>query len=195
MRQVVLYIAASLDNYIARLDGNTEWLHSPDYSLPKEDYGYNDFYKTIDTTLMGKNTYKVIIGFDGPFPYTDKTNYVFSRSTDNQDTEYVKFITGNIIDFVRQLKKDKGKDIWLIGGGQINALLLNNDLIDKIILTLIPMTLGQGIPLFDRQTKETKFILESSQSFNSGLVQLTLKKKNKKDMPLTKAKKTCGLTE
>lgn len=188
MRQIVLYIAASLDNYIARPDGDVEWLHSPDYSLPNEDYGYNDFYKTIDTTLMGNSTYEVTLGFDGPFPYPDKTNYVFSRSTYNQDTEYVKFITGDIADFVRQLKNDKGQDIWLIGGGQINTLLLNNDLIDKIILTLIPMTLGQGIPLFDGQTKETKFDLETSESYDSGLVQLTLKKK--KYMPLTKAKKT-----
>jgi dihydrofolate reductase len=177
MRQVVLYIAASLDNYIARPDGGIEWLYYADYVLPNEDYGYSDFFKTIDTTLMGNNTYKVILGVDGPFPYHEKTNYVFSRSRDNKDTEYIKFITGDIANFVQQLKKDKGQDIWLIGGGQINTLLLNNDLIDKIILTLIPMILGQGIPLFDGQTKETRFNLETSQSHNSGLVQLTLKKK------------------
>jgi dihydrofolate reductase len=177
MRQVVLYIAASLDNYIARHDGDVEWLNSSDYSLKNEDYGYDKFLKTIDTTLMGHNTYKMILGFDMPFPYPDKTNYVLSRSAVNPDTEFVKFISGDITTFVQQLKNQKGQDIWLIGGGQINTVLLNKDLIDKIILTLIPITLGQGIPLFDGQAKETKFDLESSQSFENGLVQLTLKKK------------------
>lgn len=177
MRQVVLYIAASLDNYIARPDGNVDWLSYPEYELPNEDYGYHDFYKTIDTTLMGNKTYQVLLGFDVPFPYPDKSNYVFTRSADHRDTEYVKFISGDIASFVKQLKSDNGKDIWLIGGGQINTLLLNHDLIDKIILTLIPMTLGQGIPLFDGQSRETKFDLESSQSYKSGLVQLTFNKK------------------
>ena len=119
MRQVILYIAASLDNYIARPDGSVEWLHLPEYSLPNEDYGYGDFYKTIDTTFLGNNTYKVTHGFDIPFPYADNMNYVFSRSTNNQETEYVKFITGDIVDFVRKLKNGKGENIWLIGGGQI----------------------------------------------------------------------------
>jgi len=177
MRQLVLYIAASLDNYIARPDGDVEWLNSADYSLKNEDYGYSDFYKSIDTTLMGNNTYKMILGFDMPFPYPEKTNYVFSRSARNQGTEYVKFISGDITTFVQQLKNQKGQDIWLIGGGQINTLLLNKDIIDKIILTLIPMTLGQGIPLFEGKTKETKFDMETSKSFDNGYVQLTLKKK------------------
>lgn len=176
MRQIILYIAASLDNYIARKNGDIKWLYSPEYIMHNEDYGYTDFYKTIDTTLMGNNTCKVVLDFAGPFPYPDKKNYVFSRTTANQDTEYVKFITGDIVEFVRKLKTDKGKDIWLIGGGQINSLFLRNDLIDKIILTLFPLTLGNGIPLFDGQTKESKFDLEAIRSYNNGLVQLTLKK-------------------
>ena len=177
MRQIVLYSAASLDNYIARTDGNVEWLDAPEYDLPGEDYGYTDFNKAIDTTLMGHNTYKTLLGFDVPFPYPDKTNYVFSRTVAHQDTEHVKFITGNIVEFVRKLKNEKGRDIWLIGGGQINTLLLNNELIDKVRLTLIPITLGNGIPLFEGQAKETKFDLESSKSYDSGFVQLTLRKK------------------
>lgn len=178
MRNVILYIAASLDSYIARQDGNVDWLDYPDYQLPNEDYGYPDFYKSIDTTLMGNNTYKMILGFDVPFPYPEKTNYVFTRSTDKQDNGFVKFISGDIAEFVRQLKNGQGQDIWLIGGGQINTLLLNNDLIDKIILTLIPITIGQGIPLFDGKGKETKFTFETSKSYDSGLVQLTFKRKN-----------------
>ncbi len=109
MINVILYIAASLDNYIARQDGNVDWLDYPDYQLPNEDYGYPDFYKNIGTTLMGYNTYKIVLGFDVPFPYPDKTNYVFTRSTDKQDNEFVKFISGDIVEFVRQLKNGKDK--------------------------------------------------------------------------------------
>jgi dihydrofolate reductase len=175
MRQIILYTAASLDSYIARPDGDVEWLHSPEYTLPNEDYGYSEFYNSIDTTVMGNNTYKIMLGFDAPFPMSDKTNYVLSRSSANQDNEHVKFIYGDIVEFVRQLKNEKGKDIWLVGGGEINTLLLNNHLIDKIILTLIPVIIGEGIPLFSQKVNETRFELDKSATWQSGLVQLILK--------------------
>ena len=180
MRKVILYIAASLDNFIARPDGNVDWLSSPEFLIPGEDYGYGDFYLTIDTTLMGNSTYRFIQEQDVPFPYPDKRNYVFSRSAQNRDTEFVNFILEDPADFVRRLKQETGQDIWLIGGGQINGILLNNGLIDKIILTIIPLTLGEGIPLFHGKYKEVKFNLEASKSYQSGIVQLTLKHRNNK---------------
>jgi dihydrofolate reductase len=178
LRNVTLYIAASLDSFIARQDGKVDWLDYPEYQLPDEDYGYTEFYQTIDTTLMGNKTYEIMLGFNVPFPYPDKTNFVFTRSIDKQNNEFVKFVTGDIIKFVRQLKNKPGKGIWLIGGGQINSLLLDNDLVDQIILTVIPITIGQGIPLFNANSKETKFVLAGNTSYDSGLVQLTYKKKN-----------------
>jgi dihydrofolate reductase len=178
MRKVILYIAASLDNYIARPDGNVDWLHDPENTLQDEDYGYKEFYESIDTTLMGYNTYREIEGFDVPFPYPDKTNYVFTRSPDHRDTEFVKFISGNIMDFVRDLKAKEGTDIWLIGGGQINTLMLNNQLIDKMILTLIPIVLGTGIPLFPGNSSEIKFRRTSGKCFENGVVQWTLDRTN-----------------
>jgi len=177
MRQVILYIAASLDNFIARPDGSVDWLSSPEFLLPDEDYGYHEFYITIDTTLMGNSTYRFILDQDVPFPYPDKKNYVFSRSAKNRDTEFVRFIYQDPVDFVRQLKLQTGEDIWLVGGGQINTVLLNNDLIDKMILTLLPITLGEGIPLFHGKYKEVKFSLNASKSYQSGIVQLNLQKK------------------
>lgn len=176
MRQVILYTAASLDNFIARPDGRVDWLNSPEFLIPDEDYGYQNFYQTIDTTLMGNHTYQFILDQDVPFPYPDKTNYVFSRSSNNRDTEFVRFISEDPADLVRELKQEDGDNIWLIGGGQINTILLNNDLIDKMILTIIPMTLGEGIPLFHGSYKEVKFNLEASKSYQSGIVQLTLLK-------------------
>lgn len=177
MREVILYSAASLDNFIARPDGGIDWLHYPEYEVPGEDYGYHDFYNTIDTTLMGNNTYKMVLGFDVPFPYPEKTNYVFTHSQEYKNTEYVSFISEDIAGFVKELKTKPGKDIWLVGGGQINTLLLNNDLIDKMILTLIPIILGEGIQLFNGVAKEVKFDLVESKSYKSGLAQLTFKRK------------------
>ena len=177
MKKLILYTAASLDNFIARPDGDVNWLHSPEYLIENEDYGYSELYQSIDTTLMGNKTYQFILDLDVPFPYPDKSNFVFSQSENHQDTEYVKFVTGDIIKFVKNLKDDNGKDIWLIGGGQINTLMLNNDLIDEIILTLVPIILGKGIPLFPGNAKDVKFDLESSKPYESGLIQLTLRRK------------------
>ena len=173
MRKVILYIAASLDGYIARPDGRIDWLENEAYKIEGEDFGYSSFLQTIDTTLMGHSTYKVILGFDTPFPYPDKKNYVFSHS-ELPDTEYVQFISTNVAEFVKKLKQSPGKDIWLIGGSQLNTLLLNAALIDEIILTYIPIILGKGIPLFASGASEKLVQLKQSKNFSNGFVQLLL---------------------
>lgn len=171
---MILYVAASLDSYIARPDGNVDWLNDPELQLPGEDYGYQDFYGSIDTTLMGHRTYRAILGFDVPFPYPDKTNYVFSRSATKAKSGDVTFISGDVSAFVHTLKEMPGRDIWLIGGGQINTLLLERGLIDRMILTLIPLLLGQGIPLFHGKAVETAFRPVSGHYFDNGVVQWIL---------------------
>lgn len=177
MRKIVLYIAASIDGYIARKDGNVDWLEDPDYLVEGgDDMGYGDFYAGIDITLMGNATYQEVLGFDVPFPYPDKKNYVFSRSEKDND-ENVEYVSGDIVAFTKQLKNQPGKDIWLIGGGKINTIFLENELIDQIILTIVPFTLGDGIPMFHKANVETKFKLESNQTFPNGMVQLTFNKK------------------
>ncbi len=174
MRKLILYIAASLDNYIARPGGDVEWLNSKELQLPGEDYGYGDFYRSIDTTLMGRRTYQQILGFDVPFPYPDKSNFVFTRSVSRADKGDVNFVSGDVAAFVRALKERPGLDIWLVGGGQINTLLLENGLIDRLILTLIPVFLGDGIPLFHGRPRETRFNPVAGRCFENGVVQLTL---------------------
>ena len=174
MRNILLYIAASLDGYIARADGTIDWLEDKAYTIKGEDFGYSSFIQTIDTTLMGHETYKTVAGFEAPFPYTDKTNYVFSR-TPHPDTASVKFVSSDVVAFVKQLKQQPGNDIWLIGGGQLNTLLLNAGLIDEIILTYIPVILGTGIPLFAPVAGEQMFKVLESKSFENGFVQLRLK--------------------
>ena len=86
--------------------------------------GYGDFYASIDTTLMGRATYEITQTVD-EFPYPDKTNYVFTRNSALADTAHVRFINSDLVDFTRRLKEEAGGNIWLVGGGQINAILLN----------------------------------------------------------------------
>ena len=173
MRKLTLYIAASLDGYIARTDGGIDWLENKVYAIEGEDYGYSDFMQTIDTTLMGHSTYKVVLNMDMLFPYSDKTNYVFSHS-EHPNAEHVQFVPRNATGFVKQLKQEPGKDIWLIGGSQLNTLLLNAGLIDEIILTYIPIVLGKGIPLFAPGASEKMLKVTDTKNYKNGFVQLTL---------------------
>jgi len=112
------------------------------------------------------------MGHDMPFPYEGKENYVLTRSA-KEPTENVTFVNQNIDSFIDELRKSIGKDIWLIGGGEVNSLFLKYGLVDRIILTMIPVTLGKGIPLFPKHTGINKFELVSSKSFEGGLCQLT----------------------
>ncbi|MBX0333486.1 dihydrofolate reductase family protein [Pontibacter sp. HSC-14F20] len=173
MRKIILYIAVSTDGYIARSDGNIDWLHDKKYNIPDEDFGYTAFLQTIDTTLMGHNTYREILGFEMPFPYPELTNYVFSRS-EQINTEHVSFVKEQVVDFIEKLKEQPGKDIWLIGGGQLNATVLNAGLLDEIILTYIPIVLGKGIPLFSAETEEHKLKLIPTENklYRNGFLQV-----------------------
>jgi len=167
MRKVVLFIATSLDGFIAGSDGDTDWLYTDG------DFGYSEFYNSIDTILMGHNTYKFLLQFD-IFPYPDKKNYVFTRTERQPDHNPVTFITGDVPGFVKNLKNEDGNDIWLVGGGQINSILLNENLIDEMIVSVHPIILGQGIPLFkERSLNNLPFKLVQNKVFERGLIQLT----------------------
>ncbi len=170
MRKIKLYIAVSLDGKIAKPDGSVNWLH--ELPVPEgEDYGYSSLMESVDTTLMGHSTYKQIIGFDIPFPYQDKTNYVFSRSP-QPEAEFVEFVSENVEGFVQKLKEQEGKDIWLIGGGQLNTTLFNADLVDEILIYVMPIVLGEGISLFGDFPKEKVLKLEETKSYSSSVVMM-----------------------
>ncbi len=171
MRDLILYIATSLDMYIARPDGSVDWLYND------QDYGYHEFYNNIDTTIMGHNTYKQIRSYGPPFPYRDKTNYVMTRRQHGEEG-YIQFINDKTIPFVQSLKQERGKDIWLVGGGSINDVLLEAGLIDKMILSVHPILLTQGIPLFPHAQTEMYWDLVESHVYEKGLVQLKYKKKS-----------------
>lgn len=168
MRKVILFIATSIDGYIAGKNNEIDWLFTDG------DYGFESFYDSIDTTLSGFNTYKVSLTFES-FPYPGKKNFIFSRQHTHSDNNPVTFIKDNPNEFVKILKKQHGKNIWLVGGSQINTLLLNDLLIDEVIISIHPIILGSGIPLFAQTKTRADYKLVSSQHFKSGLVQLHYK--------------------
>ncbi|MAG35723.1 MAG: riboflavin biosynthesis protein RibD [Dehalococcoidia bacterium] len=171
MRKLKLYIATSLDGYIAGPKGEIDWLEAGG----DLDYAYHDFYASIDTSLMGNDTYRLTLTI-GTFPYPEKTNYVFTRDAPPSDTPHVRFISGDIAAFVRALKDDPGEDIWLVGGGQINTVMLNARLIDELILTVFPVVLGAGIPLFAPGAVHSGFKTVGCGTYETGLIQWHLVK-------------------
>ena len=166
----MLFIAASLDSYIAGPNGEIDWLEVGG----DRDYGYQDFYASVDTTLMGNSTYQVTLSV-ATFPYPEKTNYVFTRGTPPPDTEHVQFVSGDIAAFVRSLKQQPGRAMWLVGGGQVNTVMLNAGLIDEIILTVFPLVLGEGIPLFaPGAAQRISFETVDCETYDTGLIQWRL---------------------
>ncbi|QHT70936.1 dihydrofolate reductase [Rhodocytophaga rosea] len=171
MRKVKLYIATSLDGKIARKDGSVNWLPDP----ASEDYGYQPFDDSIDATLMGYKTYEICLQF-GEWPYQGKSTYVFTRDSAKPVVPESILVTQNPVDFVRHLKEQKGKDIWLVGGGEIVSLFHDADLIDEYILAFIPVLLGEGIELFPNIKKQENLRLIRHNVFSNGAVLLYLEK-------------------
>lgn len=171
MRKIKLYIAASIDGYIARSNGDLDWLMK--YPInPETNYGYDDFYKSIDTVIMGGHTYDSILSMDVQWPYKDKESYIVTRrSLQIVPDGTIKQISEDIINKIIELKKKPEKDIWLVGGGELISLLMNNSLIDEMIITHIPVILGSGISLFTDIRKESEWKAISSNVFDNGVTQ------------------------
>ncbi|GAA5222435.1 dihydrofolate reductase family protein [Membranihabitans marinus] len=174
-RKIILYSAVSLDGFIAREDGSYDWLHDEDYADGKEDYGYDSFLENIDTILMGFNTYKDIMSHGDVFPYHRTKNYVFTQRLDLPDDPDVEFIQDDIHEFIKDLKSQPGKDIWLVGGGQINSILTEHNYVDEFILTYIPITLGRGIRLLHGNAFDHRYKVYHTVAYPNGFVQLYLK--------------------
>jgi dihydrofolate reductase len=172
MSKLVLYIAASIDGFIARPDGSLDWLNAlpnPDQT----DHGYAEFLAGIGTIVMGRKTYQEILGFGVDWPYPGIVSYVATRdprlATSTPDTHV---LATDPAQFVAQHKQRPGKDIWLVGGGQLVTYFLNHGLVDTLFLTVIPIILGRGIPLFPDQPKETQWRLAKAEAFGTGAVNL-----------------------
>ena len=179
MPEVILYIAASVDGYIARPDGAVDWLPPPPPSEagPAEDYGYSAFIAGVGVALMGRATYEQIRSFCGDYPYPGIDGYVFSRTRAGQRDEYARFVDGSDIPgLVARLQGEQDKNIWLVGGGQLVREFLRLDLIDRIELFLLPLLLGAGIPLFPPATPPRNLHLAGCQAYPDGIARLTYRR-------------------
>jgi len=173
VKKVKLYIACSLDGYIAKKDGEVDWLNDlPDSS--KTDHGYNSFASSIDTVIIGRKTYQQVLGFDVPWPYIKNKTLVVSRDPNlKTETNNTSVLSSNLKTEIEKLKGGEGKDIWLIGGGELITSFLDLHFIDVMILCMIPIILGEGIPLFPGKPPETKFKMVKSDPYPTGIVNLT----------------------
>ena len=177
MKKIKLYIAVSLDGYIARPDGGLDWLLK--YPMPTgTEYSYKDLMDSIDTIIMGNSTYQELIAMSVDWPYKGKKTYVLTRYKNNlSPKEDVTYLTDNVIRTIRQLKQQEGKDIWLVGGGQVITLLMNHDLVDEMQICFVPVILGEGIPLFPNKPKESQWDLTGNTAYESGILKVDYRKK------------------
>lgn len=165
MKKVKLFIAMSIDGYIADSNGNVEWLegHSNDDSYDS----YSEFIKDIDTIIMGSKTYQQIVTELSPdkWIYEDLTTYVVTHNP-KPSTEEIHFVNESLISLVDRLRKQQGMDIWICGGANIIQQLVKADIIDDYHITLIPTILGSGIRLFENIDAEIKLKLIKTHSYN-----------------------------
>lgn len=175
-RKVILYISMSLDGYIATKDNSLEFLSMVEQK--DEDYGYNDFVKSVDTVIIGRKTYEKVIAMGYKYPHTDKDVYIITRN-ERPSIGKFKFYTGGLTQLVYSLKNQLGKNIYCDGGAEIANELIKNNSVDEYIISVIPILLGDGIRLFKDGRPEEKLELVSTKQFDKGLVQLHYKSANK----------------
>lgn len=167
---VVLYIAASLDGHVARPDGSFEWLDFVD--RPGEDYGYHAFYDSIDAIVMGRGTYDVCTSFPS-WPYPEKPSVVFTHDTSHAPRDGVEFASGAVTPVLQRLGGRGHKRVWLAGGGALARTFQAEGVLDEYVVSILPVLIGEGLPLFPSPWREESLDLVEVTSFESGLVQGT----------------------
>ena len=165
MRRVKLFIATSLDGFIARADGAVDWLYTDG------DFGMREFFASVDTALIGRKTHDQMVAWGHP-AYAGMENHVFSRTRRADDGVPVRYVSADLEGFVGQLRRKPGKDLWLVGGGDLIAEFRERDLIDDVILSIHPVLLGEGIPLFPGRHEPLNLELTRCVEYERGLVQL-----------------------
>ena len=166
MRKAVLFIAMSLDGYIADDNGGVGWLNGQDSDNENIDV-YSDFVKDVDTILMGWNTYYQVTTELSPteWVYSDFTTYVITHN-EMLSTQQIHFTNENPVDLLEKLKSKDGKDIWICGGANLVQQFMRDNVIDRYYISIIPTLLGSGIRLFENVGKEIKLKLLKTQTYN-----------------------------
>jgi len=173
MRKVVYSLTNSLDNFIARTDGGYDWILMGDEVMSE----FPKIYASFDTILIGRKTYDITQSQNPETGgetagFMDMKTYVFSRTMKESPNEGVKIISDNAGEFVRGLKNESGKDIWLFGGGILAASLLRERLVDEIGVAIQPVLLGSGIPLFPDIGIQIDLQMIECKTYKNGIVGL-----------------------
>jgi dihydrofolate reductase len=181
MRKVTFGGANSLDNYFARKDDSVDWLMWSNEAASV----MKDFWKTIDTVVMGRRTYEVALRMGaGAGAYGGVKSYVFSRTMKKSDSKAggnLEIISENAAEFVRKLKSEEGKDICVMGGGLLAKSLFEADLIDEIGFNIHPVLLGSGIPLFYEMNHQIDLELINCKPFKNGTILVSYRVKHAAD--------------
>lgn len=169
-RKIIVHIAASADGFIAGPDDDLEWLTSR--PAPKGFYGIKVFMKSVDTMLLGRRTYEAGLRLGGKFDAKSRTIVFSGHPPPANVPPGVEFVGGAIGPFVKKLREQPGKNIWLMGGGDLIASFLDEGAIDEFVISVVPVFIGDGIPLIARRHRHVPLQLHGVERFDDGLVQL-----------------------
>ena len=174
-RKIIVYIATSADGYIARPDGDVEWLNRRPHTI---DYGMREFYSTVDTILLGRKTYDWALayfrrkGTKSAMFDTNVANYVFSRKPPRRAAPGVEFVSEPVKAFAQRVRAAAGKQIWMMGGGDLIASFLDAGEIDEFDIHVIPVFIGEGIPLVAPRHRDVPLRLRTARKYPDGVVRL-----------------------
>ncbi|MFT4579752.1 MAG: dihydrofolate reductase [Nitrospinales bacterium] len=176
MSKTSYYVAVSLDGFLAREDGVVDWLSN--YTKPLETpYDYEPFYQTVSAVVMGRKTYDTVLGF-GKYPYQGKPGLVLSKDADFQVNESgVESVSKNWKEKVVALKSSANDRVWLVGGGETANLFVRENLLDEIIITIIPETIGVGIKWLGSTPLSEGWLLSEHYISKNGVIQLVYSKR------------------
>lgn len=172
MKKIILYIAVSLDGYIADNQGSVEWIKGHDDTVELEDT-FSPFFSSVNTVVMGRKTFDQIVTSlsCGQWPYTGTTTYVLTHHSETNDTEQIRFKNMDVCQLVEELRQGVGKNIWICGGAEIAGRLIWKNMIDTYHLAVIPVILGSGVRLFGSSAPKIRLTLVETKKYN-GIVKV-----------------------
>lgn len=168
-RNLTLCISCILDGFIATESDDISFLDA--VTVEGEDYGYQAFMDTVEMVIVGSRTYEKVRAMGYEFPHGERETYVITGKAKPANRN-IQYYSGEVADLVKNLKARPGGTIFCDGGAQVANLLLKADLIDELVISIIPVLLGSGIRLFHEGHPNRKLQLLESQAYPSGLVQV-----------------------
>ena len=172
---MILGLGISLDGYIARPDGSVDFLFMP------KDYSMAPFFATVDAAIMGRKTFEAALKMGGgSIGESSMVNYVMSRTLPSGERNGVHVVKQSPAQLVRRIRAKPGKHIWLMGGGELTRDFLREDLVDELYLGLVPVLIGEGIPLFPAGFPQREFALVENNTYSRGMIELKYRRVRKK---------------